>query len=58
MLKGRILAEQGEDRYELTEGDSFSWHACTPHRVTNIGDEPALVLIAVYTDEPNEQKLL
>lgn len=58
VLEGRILAEQGEDRTELEAGDSFSWHACTPHRVQNIGDATALVLISVYTEEPHDLKLV
>ena len=54
VLEGRVLAEQGEDRAELEAGDSFSWHACTPHRVSNPGSETARVLIAVYTEEPQD----
>lgn len=50
VLKGKILAEQGEDSVILEEGDSFSWNACVPHFVKNIGDEVAVVLIAVYSD--------
>ncbi|WP_028563739.1 helix-turn-helix domain-containing protein [Paenibacillus pinihumi] len=50
VVKGRIYAEQGEDSAEFTEGDSFSWNACVPHLVKNIGDELALVLISVYTE--------
>ncbi|TCP58098.1 XRE family transcriptional regulator [Tumebacillus sp. BK434] len=46
VLRGRLLAIQGEDRVELTEGDSFCWKSCVPHRVVNIGAEPALLLIA------------
>lgn len=50
VLKGKILAEQGEDSYILEEGDTFSWCASVPHYVKNIGDEMAKVLIAVYTE--------
>ena len=50
VLKGKILAEQGEDSYILEEGDTFSWCASVPHFVKNIGDETAEVLIAVYTE--------
>ncbi|GIP29003.1 MerR family transcriptional regulator [Paenibacillus sp. J23TS9] len=50
VIKGKIYAEQGEDSAEFTEGDSFSWNACTPHLVKNIGDELAIILIAVYTE--------
>lgn len=54
VLKGKIYAEQGEDAFECKEGDSFSWNACTPHWVKNIGDELAIVLIAVYTEAEHE----
>lgn len=50
VVKGRIFAQQGEDAAEFEEGDSFSWNACVPHMVKNIGDETALVLIAVHKD--------
>ena len=49
VLKGKLLAEQGEVSVVLEEGDSFSWNASVPHIVTNIGDEPAVILIAVHT---------
>ncbi|WP_138495408.1 helix-turn-helix domain-containing protein [Paenibacillus pinistramenti] len=54
VIKGRIYAEQGEDRAEFGEGDSFSWNACTPHLVRNAGPETAQVLIAVYTETERE----
>ncbi|MGE6256922.1 helix-turn-helix domain-containing protein [Heyndrickxia sporothermodurans] len=50
VLKGKVLAEQGEDSYIMEEGDTFSWCASVPHYVKNIGDEIASVLIAVYTE--------
>jgi transcriptional regulator with XRE-family HTH domain len=50
VLKGKILAEQGEDSYILEQGDTFSWCASVPHYVKNIGDDVAKVLIAVYTE--------
>jgi len=49
VLRGKILAQQGEDEAVLEEGDSFSWQACVPHRVENIGEETAVVLIAVHS---------
>jgi len=51
VLEGKLLAEQGEDRSIVEEGDSFSWNACVPHYVKNIGDGKAKVLIAAYSDE-------
>ncbi|WP_028593183.1 helix-turn-helix domain-containing protein [Paenibacillus assamensis] len=50
VLKGKIVAEQAEDMEVLEAGDSFSWNASVPHKVTNTGDESALVLISVYKD--------
>ncbi len=50
VLEGKVLAEQGEDIVTLEEGDSFSWNASVPHKVTNIGDRRAVVLIAVYSN--------
>ncbi|MDP4164573.1 MAG: XRE family transcriptional regulator [Bacillota bacterium] len=50
VLQGKILAEQGEDSFIIEEGDTFSWNASVPHFVKNIGDIPAIVLIAVHTD--------
>ncbi|WP_172250684.1 helix-turn-helix domain-containing protein [Saccharibacillus deserti] len=54
VVRGTVTAEQGEDRYVLSEGDAFSWNAGVPHRVWNEGEETAIVLIAVYTDTPRE----
>jgi transcriptional regulator with XRE-family HTH domain len=50
VLEGKILAEQGEDSVIVEKGDSFSWNASVPHFVKNIGDEKAVVLIAIYSD--------
>lgn len=58
VLKGRIYAKQGEDAAEFGEGDSFSWNACTPHLVRNIGEETAIVLISIYTETDSGRDLL
>jgi quercetin dioxygenase-like cupin family protein len=50
VLEGKVLAEQGEDSIIAEEGDSFSWNACVPHFVKNIGDEKAVVLISIYSE--------
>ncbi|MBY0098159.1 helix-turn-helix domain-containing protein [Mesobacillus maritimus] len=50
VLEGKLLAEQGEDQSIVEAGDSFSWNACVPHYVKNIGDGKAVVLIAAYSD--------
>lgn len=57
VLQGTILAQQGEDSEILQEGDSFSWNASVPHYVKNIGKAPAIVLIAVYTEEKTEDRI-
>ncbi|MGE5702814.1 MAG: helix-turn-helix domain-containing protein [Clostridia bacterium] len=51
VLKGKVMAQQGEDEAYLEEGDSFSWKSCVPHRVKNVGDEPAVLLIASYSED-------
>ncbi|MFC5467413.1 cupin domain-containing protein [Cohnella suwonensis] len=54
VLQGKVVAEQGEDSETLEVGDSFSWNACTPHRVRNVSDGTSIVLIAVHTDADND----
>ncbi|MCM3292232.1 XRE family transcriptional regulator [Paenibacillus sp. MER 180] len=58
VIEGRIYAEQGEDAAEFEKGDSFSWNACTPHLVKNIGDDTAIVLISIYTENDNNRELI
>ena len=50
VLSGKVFAQQGEDTAIMEEGDTFGWNASVPHYVKNIGDESALVLIALYTE--------
>ncbi|MGK7379275.1 helix-turn-helix domain-containing protein [Planococcus sp. 1R117A] len=50
VLEGKILAEQGEDSIIAEAGDSFSWNACVPHFVKNIGEGKAVVQVSVYSD--------
>jgi quercetin dioxygenase-like cupin family protein/DNA-binding XRE family transcriptional regulator len=44
LVSGRLLVEVGFDAYELTEGDSISFPATTPHRLSNHAAEPAYVI--------------
>jgi transcriptional regulator with XRE-family HTH domain/quercetin dioxygenase-like cupin family protein len=44
LLSGRLLVEVGFDAHELTGGDSISFPATTPHRLSNRGDEPAYAI--------------
>lgn len=46
VLQGKVLAEQGEESVVLEEGDSFCWNTCVPHKLKNVGDEKAVVLVA------------
>ncbi|PZD94721.1 DNA-binding protein [Paenibacillus sambharensis] len=50
VLKGKVLAEQGEDSIIAEEGDTFTWNASVPHVVKNIGDTNSVVLISIYSD--------
>lgn len=57
VLKGRVFAQQGEDSVVAEEGDTFSWSASVPHYVKNIGEEPSVILIAVYSESNSEEKI-
>ena len=37
VLRGKLEVQHGEDIAPVEEGDSFSWNACVPHIVRNIG---------------------
>ncbi|BFH59581.1 helix-turn-helix domain-containing protein [Paenibacillus azoreducens] len=58
LIQGKVFVQQGEETAEINAGDSFSWNACTPHSVKNIGDETAIVVIAVYTETDQGRNLL
>ncbi|OLN23578.1 DNA-binding protein [Domibacillus antri] len=51
VLKGKVLARQGDDEAILEAGDSFSWNAAIPHYVENIGDDTAVILMAITKSE-------
>lgn len=53
VIKGTVFAQQGEDTFIANEGDTFSWNASVPHFVKNIGEEVAIVLLAVYSEDSN-----
>jgi transcriptional regulator with XRE-family HTH domain len=46
VLEGRITAVQGDQLFELEEGDSFHWDGSIPHRIENHGARPARLLVA------------
>jgi quercetin dioxygenase-like cupin family protein len=47
VLKGTILAHYGEKTYLLEEGDSILWNGTVPHRIENVGNSDAQLLIAL-----------
>jgi transcriptional regulator with XRE-family HTH domain len=47
VLKGMIQAYYGEKTYLLEEGDSILWNGTVPHRIENVGDGDAQLLIAL-----------
>jgi transcriptional regulator with XRE-family HTH domain len=44
LLSGRLLVQVGFDAHELSGGDSISFPATTPHRLSNRGTEPAYAI--------------
>jgi quercetin dioxygenase-like cupin family protein len=44
VLSGRLLVEVGFDAHELATGDSISFPATTPHRLSNRERQPALAV--------------
>ncbi len=53
LLEGRIRAEQGEHSVTLEAGDCWTWKGCVPHRVTNIGEGLARILMVTSTSAPD-----
>ena len=47
VLRGTIRAYYGEESYLLDEGDSILWDGTVPHRMENVGDGAAQLLIAL-----------
>jgi transcriptional regulator with XRE-family HTH domain len=47
VLKGRLLAEIGFGKYILDPGWSIAFDSSSPHRVLNVGDEPAVAVWVV-----------
>jgi transcriptional regulator with XRE-family HTH domain len=47
VVKGRVRAHHGDETYLLEEGDSIFWDGTVPHRLENMGDKVAHVLIAL-----------
>ena len=47
VLRGTIRAYYGDESYLLEEGDSILWDGTVPHRMANVGDGAAQLLIAL-----------
>src|SRR5262249_25017817 len=47
VLRGTIRAYYGDESYLLQEGDSILWDGTVPHRMENVGDGAAQLLIAL-----------
>jgi transcriptional regulator with XRE-family HTH domain len=46
VVKGKVRADHGDDTYLLEEGDSIFWDGTAPHRLENVGDELAQIVMA------------
>ena len=53
VLSGRLTIRVGFDIHELGPGDSISFPATTPHRLSNDGPEPALVVWCILGRHAN-----
>jgi transcriptional regulator with XRE-family HTH domain len=47
VVKGKVRAYYGDDAYLLEEGDSIFWDGTAPHRLENVGDEGAQIVMAL-----------
>jgi transcriptional regulator with XRE-family HTH domain len=47
VLRGRVQLQLGDDLHELAHGDSAHYRSSVPHRVSNVGAEPAEVLFVI-----------
>ena len=47
VVKGKVRADHGDDTYLLEEGDSIFWDGTAPHRLENVGEEVAQIMMAL-----------
>lgn len=47
VVKGKVRADHGDDTYLLEAGDSIFWDGTAPHRLENVGDEMAEIVMAL-----------
>jgi len=55
VLKGRLEVTIDRERYELSAGDSIDFPSSQPHRLANVGDEPAETLWLVVGRESDSR---
>jgi transcriptional regulator with XRE-family HTH domain len=55
VVRGRLGVTIGYDSYELGVGDSISFASTTPHRLWNLGDEPAEAIWLVVGRESDSR---
>jgi transcriptional regulator with XRE-family HTH domain len=56
LLSGRLQLTVGFDEYELGPGDAISFDSTVPHRLRNVGDEPAHGVWFVVGRQSDEQR--
>jgi transcriptional regulator with XRE-family HTH domain len=56
LLSGRLQLTVGFDEYELGPGDSICFDSTVPHRLRNVGDEPAHGVWFVIGRQSDEQR--
>ena len=47
VMKGKVRAYYGGERYLLDEGDSIFWDGAASHGLENVGDEVAQIVMAL-----------
>ena len=57
VVAGRLCVQVGFDRYELGPGDSISFDASSPHRLSTIGDRPAEAIWVVTGRQGDGRRL-
>jgi quercetin dioxygenase-like cupin family protein len=49
ILKGHIEAMVGEERHHLKKGDSLHFNSGLTHKLRNLGDDKAKLIVVIYT---------
>jgi transcriptional regulator with XRE-family HTH domain len=47
VVRGKVQAYYGDESHLLDEGDSIFWDGTSPHRLENVGDEMAQIVMAL-----------